>query len=75
MKINKQKEFQDERNYNNPKLSLVTEEFKALKKGQEAYCFNEEQFSMIAHLCNKENINFSYKKDKDDFYTIVPERQ
>ena len=56
----------------NCEITMISEEVKALKQGEEAYCFNEKQFEKIQELCKHKKIDFTYIKDSDGFYTLTP---
>ena len=57
---------------NNIEQNLVSEEMKALKKGDNAYCFNDSQLEIFKKLCQNQNIEFTYKKDEDNIYVLTP---
>ena len=56
----------------NCEIAMIAEEVKALKQGEEAYCFNKKQFEQIQKLCKVKKIKFTYEKDEDGFYTLTP---
>ena len=56
----------------NCQTNLIVEEVSALKAGEVAYCFNDEQLKLISAKCEEKGIKFTYEKDEDNFYTLYP---
>lgn len=56
----------------NCEIAMISEEVKALKQGEEAYCFNKTQLEQIQKLCKVKKIKFTYEIDSDGFYTLTP---
>lgn len=72
--MNNQKEEIDVLSGKNYMTSMISEEVKALSDGKSAYCFNENQLKLIEKICNEKCITFTYSKDEDGIYTLIPKR-